>query len=746
MKLLKRSIYLMILLIMLLSTPVYAAQSGLPAFPKPIDPENFELPEDMTWEDYQPVPGIDWNETDIEPERVLKGALVVVDFQGRDFILSQEEGTEVAGNPIGIGAIPREDVPEFWEDFLMEPQALNNFHSINEFWRENSFGEWAVEIDAFGPYRMDGKEFQYGLSGWGQNENMPPGYEAKDLRSEAMSKAKADIEASDEEYDFTFVLHAGYDESGVWQEFGEMKFLNPEAVTDEYGPEAELGDLPNWTNTRYVDWTSWLAGKSIWSSADIRNGISVQGENDGMGTFAHEFGHIMSLLDNYNNPYGEPVSRSYSGPWELMSRGSFNGPGGPHTRWMVMPTLGGSAPSHHMLRNKIKQGFLSEDQYLKIDRDELDETGPVFADILAREIPTGSEFGRTGLSGINITMEDLTPANSLEDDWRADMQRGEKWYDNYTVEVVDRVGFDSFTPDSGVLLAKTKDEESAPNIWVVDSHRDDINKVDFTRPDGTEAMYSKGDYRQLADALFKAGTSEDAVSEYKDEYNRLHFYILDKKYDEEGALSYRVAVRHMDGAGDYARGVTVKNSTDERATPGRVAVHHFNVTNTGEATDLIRLQAETDAGWETQLQHNVIEVKAGETVTVPVYVEIPKEKGDQPAKLVFTTASETDSNQTATDTDVLLNDISTSGLKMLVSYFADTEEITDPDSVHALNLHLTAVGQFEKQGTNEKVVKHMNGFKTLLNKQLENGLISEDAANALHDYVDFVIAEWEIDG
>ena len=31
-------------------------------------------------------------------------------------------------------------------------------------------------------------------------------------------------------------------------------------------------------------------------------------------------------------------------------------------------------------------------------------------------------------------------------------------YQNYTVEVVDRMGTDSFTPDSGVLLAKTKNQ------------------------------------------------------------------------------------------------------------------------------------------------------------------------------------------------------------------------------------------------------------------------------------------------
>src|SRR5699024_10083972 len=155
----------------------------------------------------------------------------------------------------------------------------------------------------------------------------------------------------------------------------------------------------NWAYTRYVPWTSWFAAKSIWSHANIRNGISVQGENDGMGTFAHEFGHIMELLDNYNNPYGDPVSRTYSGPWELMSRRIFNGPCGQHICWMVMPTLCSSSPFHNMLRNKIKQGILDEDQYLTVERDELAETGPIFTDIIARAVPIGEALGRTGIHG-----------------------------------------------------------------------------------------------------------------------------------------------------------------------------------------------------------------------------------------------------------------------------------------------------------------------------------------------------------
>ena len=734
MKLVNRSLVLAAIFLMLFSPTIFAAPMGLDSFPEPVDTESWMLPEEMTWDDYNPVPGIDWNTADVEPERLLKGALVLVDFPDQEFILSQPEGSDLAGNPIEVGDIPYDEIGDFWVDFLNKPQPLNNYRTMNEYWLENSYGQWAMDVDAFGPYRMDFNEFQYGLNEFGQTINMPPGYQAKSLRGEAVNKAQPEIEASGVDYDFIFILHAGYDESGVWQQFGEMMFHNPDSVTDEFGPPAQF-NMPNWATTRYIPWTSWFAAKSIWSSAS--RGVSIQGENDGMATFAHEFGHIMGLGDNYNNPYGIPVSRTYSGPWELMSRGTFNGPGGPHTQWRILPTLGGSTPSHHMLRNKIKQGFLDEDQYLNVDRDELTETGPIFTDIVARAVPIGEEFGRIGIHGINIEMEDLTPPNSLEDDWRADMQRGAKWYDNYTIEVVDQVGFDSFVPDSGVLMAKTKNSESPPNIWVIDSHDEDIAQVDFVRPDGTEAMYSLGDYRQLSDALFKAGTDDGVVSEYVDEHNRLHFYVLDKTYDDVGALSYRVSVRHLDGAGDFERGVETTAHSADRAVPGKVATHTFSITNTGEATDLVRLNVDIDEGWETMIQHNVIEVEAGETVEVPVYIKVPEDE-ETPAQLTFTATSETDADQISTATDVLLSDISAKSMKTLVEMFAATEDI-DEEVVRPLATHLTAVEQFENQNNNEKVVKHLEGFKHLIDHFTDGELLTDKASEALYDYTDYLM-------
>ncbi len=741
------------------STAAFAAEPGLDKMPEPIDPQSWVNPEDMTWNDYNPIPGIDWNDTDIKPETELKGALILVDFPDQDFILTKPKGSELIGNP-QVNAVPREELGEWWKDFLNVPSQLNNFQTIDSFWKENSNGKWGVSLESYGPYRLDKNEFQYGLESSHNANTLPSNYERGNLFQDGVNAAAADIAASGEEYDFAFIVHAGYDESTVWQELGEMMFLNQESVPDEFGPPDLPGfeNMPNWAKTRYVPWTSYYGAKAIWSAASSAtiNGkrirVSIQGESDGMGTFAHEFGHLRGLGDNYNNAALDP--RTYSGYWETMSRGSFNGPGGTHTRWMIPSTLGASLSAPHMLRNKMKQGFLEDDQVLRVNRDELIESGPVFADVTARQAPIGSKFGRTGLYGINISMNDLTPKDYLAGDWRNDILNN-RLYDNYTLEVVDRFGTDSFAADSGVLIAKTKNAETAPNIWVVDSHPEDINLKDFTRPDGTTAMVGKGDPRQTLDALFKAGSGKSlvagkfdgsidqdtVVSEYVDPYNKLHFYVLGNQKDNDGVLRYQVAVRNTDGAGAYTRGVKVSTGTIAPAVQDKVAVYHFNVTNTGEAKDLIRIKASAGDGWAVQLDNNVLAVEPGATVKVPVYVKVPKGK-TAPAKLTFTAASETDPNQRVTDTNLLASNLSAAGVSSVIDSF-DKEGAFKAGAAKALKAHLKSVEQFEKKGSADKVIKHINDFKQFLSLKKKANQISEKAYNNLMANANAMIEIWQ---
>lgn len=82
---------------------------------------------------------------------------------------------------------------------------------------------------------------------------------------------------------------------------------------------------------------------------------------------------------------------------------------------------------------------------------------------------------------------------------------------------------------------------------------------------------------------------------------------------------------------------------------------------------------------------------------------------------------------------------SVSDLKTLVEQYEESGDISNDDAVHALKIHLTALEQFEKIGANDKVVKHLNGFKDLLDHQKEVEKISDEAYDTLTKGADTLI-------
>jgi len=625
-----------------------------PGLPPPIDPQNYEQPDTMAWDDYRPIPGTSWADPTARGSvRTFKGALVLVDYPDQPFVITQPANSTVYGNPTTVHDVPRAQVPAFYRDFLNTPGGLNRGHTIHEYWMEDSGGRLGIELGAFGVYQMPAKSHEYGIDGFQRGAGCPVGDTCqRNLRTDARALWLADVGPSVvDQYDFVFYLGAGQDESSTWQEFGEMKFATKEDVTDVFGPPDPA--LPNWNNTRYVEWTSWQASANIWPNAG--GGSSIQAESSGMSTYAHEFSHILGIGDNYNNPYSIPARRAYSGPWEMLDRGTFNGPGGPHSRWLIPPTAGASMGAQHMLRNKLKLAIVDELNVLRLSRDALAGSGVVVARVTAREVQPGA----AGLTGLNIALDggDRRPACDVNADPLCDGGG----YNNYTVEVVDRMGVDSFTPDAGVLLARTKDRDSAPFIWTVDANPQDIDQTDFVLPNGTPQMMTIGDYRQLSDALFHAGTDSGSEYEYVDLANRLHFYVLDVRRDGAGVLSYTVAVRSLDGAGPQRRGVTVF-PTSIVAPPREWSVCTVFARNTGRAaavppghpedvtayvgSDVYRISATASGGATTWLPTTVTTARFGEAVPVRVLVR----RAPNGTEVTINVTSESDPTKSAVST------------------------------------------------------------------------------------------------
>ncbi|KAK1907841.1 hypothetical protein P3342_006170 [Pyrenophora teres f. teres] len=570
----------------------------------PIDPQNWVNPDNMTWADYVAPPTTNWADPSRKGrDRNFNIAMVTVDYPDSPFVITLPANSDIFGNPQPLAAgMKREDVPKFYHDFLNVPNDINQGHTLHEYWMGDSFGKYGVDLTVFGPYRMPAKSYQYGVDDeeGGFNEGAcPQGPPCSvDLRTDALGAWRAEVgnETADA-YELAFILSAGQDESSTWQEFGEMKFASKEDVPEAFGPPAN-SSLPNWAKTRYVEWSSWASASTIWPNAG--SGSSTQGESSGLATFAHELSHLLGIGDNYNNPFSNPSRRSYTGPWSMLSR--------------IPPVKGGSMGSLHSMRDKHQIGLIDSTPILQVSRDGLAASGPVVAQITARSV---DPFGT--LMGFNISFGaagDLAPPCNTTTDPLCD-GRG---FNNYNLEVIDRMGPDSFCPDSGVMISKTKNRDRVqPFQWTIDANPEDARQIDFYLPNGTARYWTIGDYRQLVDALFHAGTNSGSQYEYMDEPNGLHFYILDTDRDDAGVLHYTV------GVASTATNATTSAKHGIELGSGKVAAlstnPHPQDLSAYLGSDIFRLEAKIGGeGWKVALPNALAYAGAGKQKTVKVAV------------------------------------------------------------------------------------------------------------------------------
>ena len=642
---------------------------------QPIDAQNWVDQGELTWADYHAVP-------DARPEfydgsadgsqSQYKTAIILIDYPDQPFLITQPAGTHPFGNPQpGWTPVAPGDVNQWMHDYYAVPNQYNGGKTLNSYWMEDSHGRIGVDVDVFGPYTMSAKSFEYGIAsdfngavGNQANSSCPAGSTCnRNIRTDGGNAWRAAIGCASGlcGYDNAFYVTAGHDESSTWQEFGEMLWTDREQVPAKFGPPgAEDGPvlnsagnpIPNWAPTRYVPWTSWRAAANHWPNAS--GGTSTQAESSGQSVFAHEFSHLRGLPDNYNNPFADN-QRAGTGYWEMMSRGTFNGPGGTHNRWQV-PNQGGSALGpHHMLHFKNRLGVLMPEEQVTVERNTLATQGVAVATIQAREsVPAADKlagltvnFGTGGDAAGTCANQGLDPFYCPGTGFLS-----------YRMEVVDRVGNDSFTPGHGVLLSKSKNS-GTPSVWLIDPNPQDIGMIDFYRPDGTPVAVVRGDPRQLNDATFHAGTRSGSAYEYVDTFNKLHFYVLGTSRDAEGVLHYKVAVRRTGEGDPFARGMALGNPSKQGGRPGFLATCSFPLTNTGQAgAGVVRLRTSTASpatSSDARLDGDAPErARGGESGRdgAGARARAPRQQGRRtraPATTVTLTAkSETDPTKTAT--------------------------------------------------------------------------------------------------
>ena len=183
---------------------------------------------------------------------------------------------------------------------LVSQDNYNGTGSVKDYYRDNSDGEFIMDIDVAGPYTLPKSMAYYGgNNSYGSDQNMAY------FVAHAINAADSDVNYSDydndgdNKVDAIHIIFAGTPESstGVANEiWPHRSSVNSSIIRDgvRFGPYS--------------------------CSAEKRNSVVM----DGIGTICHEFGHVLGFPDFYDTDYtGNGGSAVVPGDWDLMSSGSY---------------------------------------------------------------------------------------------------------------------------------------------------------------------------------------------------------------------------------------------------------------------------------------------------------------------------------------------------------------------------------------------------------------------------------------
>ncbi|KAJ3481338.1 hypothetical protein NLJ89_g12220 [Agrocybe chaxingu] len=173
---------------------------ALPKDPfKIIDPQEWVNPDAMVWDDFVAPPGTNW----ADPSRTgsirnFNIALVAVDYPDQPFVVTQTAGSTIFSNPQPVAAeLSRDEVPAFYRDLLNKPSDINHRHTLHEYWMQDSFGRFGVDLTVFGAYELPARSWQYGIDNGFNAGECPTGERCNlNIRTDALGAWRADGKTS----------------------------------------------------------------------------------------------------------------------------------------------------------------------------------------------------------------------------------------------------------------------------------------------------------------------------------------------------------------------------------------------------------------------------------------------------------------------------------------------------------------------------------------------------------------------
>lgn len=196
---------------------------------------------------------------------------------------------------------------QYYTDFLNKEgfSQHGGTGSVKDFYTKSSNGKFTPQFDVYGPVTLANNMSYYGGNDIAGNDKAP-----EKMVSEACAALDATVDFSQYDNDHNgyvdnvYIIYAGQGEAS----YGSASTVWPHSWT----MQDASGSMPKCDGVYINDYGC----SNEWE----------QDSPDGIGTYTHEFGHILGLPDLYCTDYGAAATKT-PGMWSVMDYGSYNNGG-----------------------------------------------------------------------------------------------------------------------------------------------------------------------------------------------------------------------------------------------------------------------------------------------------------------------------------------------------------------------------------------------------------------------------------
>ena len=239
-------------------------------------------------------------------------------------------------------------------DSMLNGQSYTYDRSIGsaaQYFSDQSLGQYRPHFDVVGPVTLPHTMAHYGAND-DNGDDLLPGDFVLHACSIASTLPGVDFNNYDQDQDgwldFVYLIYAGYAEaeSSEEDELWPISWTIPGAI---YYGKCSLTD--NMDTAQYT-----FNGKTIGSFAysqelnfaasywEQRGFSMTNPKRQGIGTFCHEFSHVLGLMDYYDTKYGYNYDNDLTpGCWSLMDNGNYN--------------MGGDVPPNYSVYDRFALGW-----------------------------------------------------------------------------------------------------------------------------------------------------------------------------------------------------------------------------------------------------------------------------------------------------------------------------------------------------------------------------------------------------